>query len=239
MAKSKSSSLHSDQQSLIAEAERGHYVLYPSGGTWNKLRATPEARFLNELLVKNMQDYYNARNRRLFIINNILRLIPGGLRAWDKQKNQSFLLDEEEAYRRVAQKIRDMKKSRPDITVPQNAPPAPAPAPAAAVPTRRLPKRKATKVPEAAPAEPEPAPKKSKVLRKLAPKPAPRSEAPVHRPTITDARRQSPMRDITPDQVKDELISSLRTEITRLRTLVRNQDMELHALRTLQGSGGM
>ena len=240
------SSLSSEKSKVDKQNLRGHCVLYPSGGAFNKLRSTAESRYLHKLLDDNIEGYYRAENRRLYIIDNILSEIPGGLRVWDKGLKRSVLLEKEDAYRRVAQKIRDMKKYRPDV---DNVSPSPPP------PTRRAAKRKPSKVESTVEAEPQPQPKKPKVVRKVASKPSPklaartvprqlalRPKPPSSAPSTESGPRQSPMRDITPDQVKDELIVTLREEIDRLRVLVRNQDMELQALRMLKGNpvlGGM
>lgn len=237
-AKQKSKRLTSssspDSRTATLHGQRGHFVLYPCGGAFNKLRATQESRYLHELLDNNIEGYYDAENRRLFIINNILSKIPGGLRAWDKTEKLSVQLDEEDAYRRVAQKIRDMKKNHPNL---KDTSPPPDP------PTRRAAKRKSFKVDSVLQSETQTQVKKTKVVRKVASKPAskpvaklaPRPKSSFSAPSDT-VPRKSPMRDITPDQVKDELIVTLREEIDRLRGLVRDQDMELHALRMLKGS---
>ena len=238
----KSTSSPSSEKSIFTRQNlKGHFVLYPSGGAFNKLRSSDESRYLHKLLDSNIQGYYSARSRRLYIIDNILSKIPGGLRVWDKSLKRSVLLEKEDAYRRVAQKIRDMKKYRPGVTKIATPPPPP--------PTRRAAKRKPSKVESTVESEPQPQPKKPKVVRKAVSKPAPKPAAraalrqlalrpkpPPSAPSVESGTRKSPMRDITPDMVKDELIVTLREEINRLRVLVRNQDIELHALRMLKGN---
>jgi len=194
-----------DSSALDEDEVEGHYVLYPSGGAFNKKRQSKENEHLNCLLAKNITAYSKSKNRRDFIVSNILSQLPGGLYVWDKEKNHARLLDEEEAYNRLTQRIRDMKKTlRP-------------------LPPREVSKRKAPKT-------------------KIAQDHLLQQKAKMQRMEKTEgpplaSPRQSPARgDITPDHVKDELIVALRSEILRLRQVVRDQGMELQALRTLKGN---
>ena len=76
--------------------------------------------------------------------------------------------------------------------------------------------------------------------REVSKRKAPKTEiAQDHQTEVSPSAfpRQSPARgDITPDHIKDELIVTLRSEILRLRQVVRDQGMELQALRTLKGN---
>lgn len=196
MAPSRSSNRKDSPDSLDEDEVEGRYVFYPSGGAFNKKRQSKENEHLNRLLVQNMTAYSKSKNRRDFIISKILSQLPGGLYAWDKEKNRARLLDEDEASTRLTQRIRDMKKTfRPTLPLPP----------------REVSKRKAPKT-----------------------KIAQDHQTEVPPPAFP---RQSPARgDITPDHIKDELIVTLRSEILRLRQVVRDQGMELQALRTLKGN---
>lgn len=197
---------------------------------------------------EKLDGYYRAANRKAFIINHILSQIPGGLRAWNKDNNSSYLLDKEEAYQRIGQKLRDIRKVRLTSTA-RNVPP-----PRQATKERKaaLALRTQQQVKETENREEETKKRKDEEEKappakkpKLARKPAlplssatrttpPRRQSAVTRQTTVP--RQSPSRDITPNVVKDELIATLRSEIVRLRELLKNQDLELQALRMLKGN---
>jgi hypothetical protein len=68
--------------------------------------------FLNELLDSCVDKYIDARNKREFVKEEILVKLPGGLHVYDKDTGDLYLPDELEAFERVAQKLRDIKKFR-------------------------------------------------------------------------------------------------------------------------------
>jgi hypothetical protein len=68
--------------------------------------------FLNQLLESCVDKYIDARSKREFVKEEILSKIPGGLHIFDKQTGELYLADEMEAFDRVSQKLRDIKKFR-------------------------------------------------------------------------------------------------------------------------------
>jgi len=87
------------------------HVLYPGGGDFNKLRK--KQKFLNSLIESCVDGYLAAgSHKRHFVKENILDKIPGGLFVHHKEKEHIYQPEEQEAFERVAQKIRDIKKYR-------------------------------------------------------------------------------------------------------------------------------
>lgn len=216
----------------LPTTSQGQYVLYPSGGAFNKLRRSKEQEYLNKLIDNSIDKYYNSSNRKKYIITNILTRIPGGLRAWDKTRDCSYLLDEDEAVRRVAQKIRDIKKNRVSATTLR--PPSPVSSTATKCRTSLKPIVSVDNVCVT---------KKKNASKGFEP-PKTTTDASKKRRRVMDQNSESTSltrcppassRDITPTTVKDELIITLRSEIVRLRTVILGQEMELRALRSLEG----
>ena len=68
--------------------------------------------FLNELLESCVDKYIDARNKREFVRDEVLIKIPGGLYVFDKDTGDLYTPNDLEAFERVAQKLRDIKKFR-------------------------------------------------------------------------------------------------------------------------------
>ena len=88
------------------------HVLYPGGGDFNKLRK--KQAFLDSL-VHNCVDGYVTEGpdgKRKFVKEHILDQIPGGLHIYRKETGQIYKPDENDAFARVSQRIRDIKKNR-------------------------------------------------------------------------------------------------------------------------------
>lgn len=81
-----------------------------SGGHFNKLRKKQV--FLNQLLDSCVDKYIDARNKREFVRDEVLIKIPGGLYVFDKDTGDLYTPNDLEAFERVAQKLRDIKKFR-------------------------------------------------------------------------------------------------------------------------------
>lgn len=91
-------------------------ILYPAGGAFNKLR--PKQTFLESLLQKNWAGYSTApaHEKKAFVLDNIFNPIRASGRVLKifkgKHPSRGRLVEpkEDEAYERLAQKLRDMKK---------------------------------------------------------------------------------------------------------------------------------
>ena len=59
-----------------------------------------------------MEGYISSQSKREFVKEKILDRIPGGLKVFSKEKGEVYVPDSHEAFDRVSQKIRDIKKYR-------------------------------------------------------------------------------------------------------------------------------
>ena len=85
------------------------------GGNFNKLRK--KQTFLEKLLQDNVEEYVASSTKRQFVKENILDKIPGGLKIFSKEKGEAYTPDLNEAFDRVSQKIRDIKKRRIQVAM--------------------------------------------------------------------------------------------------------------------------
>ena len=92
------------------------HVLYPGGGDFNKLRKKQS--FLQSLLENCVAGYLTEgpRGKRKFVKEHILDKIPGGLHVYCKETGQIYKPDETDAFYRVSQRLRDIKKYRLNAT---------------------------------------------------------------------------------------------------------------------------
>ena len=59
-----------------------------------------------------MEGYIASNSKREFVKHKILDKIPGGIKVFSKEKGTIYTPDVHEAFDRVSQKIRDIKKYR-------------------------------------------------------------------------------------------------------------------------------
>ena len=92
------------------------HVLYPGGGNFNKLRKKQS--FLQSLLENCVAGYLTEgpRGKRKFVSEHILDKIPGGLHVYCKETGEIYKPDETDAFYRVSQRLRDIKKYRLNAT---------------------------------------------------------------------------------------------------------------------------
>lgn len=92
------------------------HVLYPGGGNFNKLRKKQS--YLQSLVENCVAGYLTegSGGKRKFVKEHILDKIPGGLHVYCKETGQIYKPDETDAFSRVSQKLRDVKKYRLEAT---------------------------------------------------------------------------------------------------------------------------
>lgn len=93
-----------------------HYICFPAGGAFNKLRATSRnSLYLDQLLDDCQPGYMASRKKRAYVQEHILNHIPGGLKIWKGKspwKGYLVTMDDHEAYEKIAQVMRDRRKTR-------------------------------------------------------------------------------------------------------------------------------
>jgi len=99
--------LHDPSEQLEQALE---HVLYPGGGNFNKLRKKQV--FLNTLLEDSVDGYIQSNSKRHFVKEEILAKIPGGLKVHSKERGHIYEPSDTEAFDRISQKLRDIKKKR-------------------------------------------------------------------------------------------------------------------------------
>lgn len=97
-----------EEETLIDDQSPVH-ILFPGGGDFNKLRK--KQKFLHTLLEENVDAYITSTRKRQFV-KNLLAQIPGGIKIYSKTLRHVYDPEENEAFHRVAQKLRDIKKYR-------------------------------------------------------------------------------------------------------------------------------
>jgi len=95
-----------------------HFILFPAGGVFNKLRATAKnSRYLDELFRHSQEGYKGASNKKTFVNEQIMDKIPGGLKMWRGKPDKGLLiaLNGHDAYEKITQIMRDLRKRNQDL----------------------------------------------------------------------------------------------------------------------------
>ena len=113
-----------------------HYIFFPAGGAFNKIRAnSPNSQYLDKLLDDCQPGYVATIAKRAYVQEHILNRIPGGLKMWKGRSPTNgclVALDDHDAYEKIAQVLRDRKKARR-----RHQTPPPPPCPTTPSPSRR------------------------------------------------------------------------------------------------------
>lgn len=94
-----------------------HFIVFPSGGLYNQLRATSKnSRYLDALFKQSQAGYNAAKSKKDFVRVQILDKIPGGLKLWRGKPGKGLLipLNGDDAYLKVTQFMRDLRKRNLD-----------------------------------------------------------------------------------------------------------------------------